>query len=398
MQLNIRLLAIRFITLFCLLWPAAIIQADEHPNIPALQLVEIASGIDNPVAITHAGDGSGRLFVTGQHGGIHIIRDGHVLPSPFLDIHERVSCCGEQGLLSVAFHPEYADNGFFYVNYTDRDNDTVISRFRASKNKDHAESDSEKLILRIKQEVRIHNGGQIQFGPDGYLYIGTGDGGSFPQSMDEDSGGDPHNRAQDRASLLGKLLRIDVDNGDPYAIPPDNPFINIKDAAPEIWAMGLRNPWRFSFDRKTGDLFIGDVGEQRIEEVNFLAAGNSGKNFGWRRMEGNLCFKPTYNCNDGSLELPIISYPHDNGCAVISGYRYRGKRFPALDGIYFYADFCTKKIHAGIQMKDGRWNSTAVGKSEFPITAFGEDEDGELYLTVFGAESGAVYAIGIGTE
>jgi glucose/arabinose dehydrogenase len=387
-----------FLQIVCLLTTTSILHADEREAVPRLKLVEFASGIDNPVAITHAGDGSGRLFVTGQKGMVYIIRDGTVLQTPFLDIHKQVSCCGEQGLLSIAFHPDYKNNGTFYVNYTNRKDDTVVSKFHVSKHPDRADPDSEKQVILIKQEERIHNGGQIQFGPDGYLYIGTGDGGSFPSNMNGDSGGDPFNHAQDLASLLGKILRIDVDSGDPYSIPPGNPFAGNKEAAPEIWATGLRNPWRFSFDRSTGDLFIGDVGEQQVEEVNFLAAGDNGANFGWRRMEGELCFKPSYKCNDGSLVLPVISYHHDYGCAVIGGYRYRGKRYPDLTGIYLYADFCTRKIFAAVQKEKGSWESAVAGKSSHPVTAFGEDENGELYLTVFTEESGMVYVIEIGDE
>ncbi|VAW79477.1 FIG01022095: hypothetical protein [hydrothermal vent metagenome] len=355
----------------------------------------ISKGLNNPVAVTHAGDDSGRLFVTEQHGTVAIIRNGHKLPEPFLDIRSRVSCCGETGFLSMAFHPRYQETGYVYVNYTNLDKDTVIARYQVSDNPDQIDPGSAYPLLTIKQTAQIHNGGQLQFGPDGYLYIGMGDGGSFGSTDDEDSGGDPHNRAQNKTELLGKLLRLDVDHGTPYGIPDDNPFKGWEKARPEIWALGFRNPWRFSFDRETGDLFISDVGETKREEINFQPANSKGgENYGWRRMEGNLCFKPTYDCNDGSLVLPIIEYGHYSGCAIIGGYRYRGSAFPDLVGTYLYADFCTSSVFGAWPSSDNaEWRSTLLRKASFSITSFGEDQQGEVYITSFGGENGALYRL-----
>jgi glucose/arabinose dehydrogenase len=250
---------------------------------PEIGLSIAYEGFSRPVQMTHAGDGSGRLFVVEQWGRIQVIEDGEILETPFLDISDRVSCCGESGLLGLAFPPGFSVKRYFYVNYTDIDGDTVVARYHLSGDDNLADADSEEVILTIDQPFGNHNGGQLAFGPDGYLYIGTGDGGSA---------GDPNNRAQDRLSLLGKILRIDVESGQrPYSVPPSNPFADLDDAQPEIWALGLRNPWRFSFDRETGDLYIGDVGQNSFEEVNVqLASSNGGENYGWRTFEASTCF------------------------------------------------------------------------------------------------------------
>ncbi len=259
---------------------------------PNILIEPIITGLDSPVAIAHAGDGSGRLFITLQIGKILVYDGQQLLPAPFLDIGSLITTGGERGLLSVAFHPNYAANGFLYVNYTDLNGDTVIARYRISADSNVVDPASATFLLVIPQPFANHNGGQLQFGPDGYLYIGTGDGGS---------GGDPLNNAQNRSSLLGKMLRIDVDVDSSYSIPPDNPFAGNSNVRQEIWAVGLRNPWRFSFDRLTGDLFVADVGQDNWEEVNFQPANSrGGENYGWRLMEGNHCFNPTTNCNDGS--------------------------------------------------------------------------------------------------
>jgi len=352
---------------------------------PTLQVTPIITGIANPVAITHAGGGSGRLFITLQ-AGLIILYDGQqVLPTPFLDISPLVTSGGEQGLLSVAFHPNYAANGFFYVNYTDLNGDTVIARYRVSVNPNTADPSSATILLTIPQPFPNHNGGQLLFGPDGYLYIGMGDGGS---------GGDPSNNAQNLMSLLGKILRIDVDNSQPYGIPPDNPFLTDPNASDEIWAYGLRNPWRFSFDRQTGDLFIADVGQNNLEEVNFQAAASTGgENYGWRLMEGSSCFNPGSNCNDGSLALPILEYDHSLGCSISGGYRYRGLQSPGMAGLYFYGDFCSGRIWGATQNAQGAWTTTQLLATALQITAFGEDEDGELYVASFSPNPGAVYRI-----
>ena len=250
---------------------------------------------------------------------------------PFLYIESIVSSIGERGLLSVAFHPNYKNNGNFYVNYTNTIGDTVVARYSVSADPNVADRDSSIILLTIPQPFSNHNGGGLQFGPDDYLYIGMGDGGSA---------GDPQNNAQNKGSLLGKILRIDVDSSFPYAIPSGNPFVGNPLARDEIWALGLRNPWRFSFDRLTGDLFIADVGQGSWEELNFqLVKSSGGENYGWRMMEGSQCFNPPANCNDGTLTLPILEYDHTLGCSITGGFRYRGNSNPQLYGIYIYGDF-----------------------------------------------------------
>jgi glucose/arabinose dehydrogenase len=347
---------------------------------PMIELQQLATFDGDPIGIANAGDGSGRLFIILQDGRIMIYSGGGVLPDPFLDISDRVSCCGERGLLGLAFHPDYAQNGQFYVNYTDVNGDTHVSRFLVTNDPDVADPDSEKPVIAIDQPFSNHNGGQLQFGPDGYLYIGMGDGGS---------GGDPGNRAQDLGELLGKMLRIDVDNGNRYAIPPTNPFIDVPGARPEIWAYGFRNPWRFGFDRATGDLFIADVGQEDWEEISFQRASSpGGENYGWRLMEGKSCYNPPENCNDGSLKLPIIVYPHSHdgdfiGCAVIGGYRYRGPSYPALTGVYFFADNCTGRLWAAIRQGPAA-KVREIAVTGLNITSFGEDEAGDHYLTEIG--------------
>lgn len=352
---------------------------------PLLSLELVATGLNRPVAITHAGDGSGRLFLTLQAGQILIYDGTQVLSPPFLDISALVSCCRERGLLSVAFHPDYERNGFFYVNYTNILGDTVIARYTASADPNVADPNSALILLTIAQPFANHNGGQLQFGPDGYLYIGMGDGGS---------GGDPQNNAQNPGVLLGKLLRIDVDHGTPYSIPPDNPFVDNPEVRDEIWALGLRNPWRFSFDRLTGDLFIGDVGQNDWEEVDFQPANSAGgENYGWRLMEGNHCFNPSVNCNNGSLILPILEYSHSLGCSITGGYRYRGTRNPQFYGTYFYGDYCTGRIWGATGDENGQWTTAELLDTDFSISTFGEDENGEIYLAHLATNNGAIYRL-----
>ncbi|HEX7421320.1 MAG TPA: PQQ-dependent sugar dehydrogenase, partial [Thermoanaerobaculia bacterium] len=278
-------------------------------------LRQIASGLSMPVAITHASDS--RIFVTLQGGQIVIYDGTRVLPTPFLDIQNLVTCCDERGLLSVAFHPQYRDNGLFFVYYVDRNTDVTIARYRVSStDPNRADPNSAQILLTINhRDYGNHNGGQLQFGPDGYLYAGTGDGGGA---------GDPLNNGQNLNSLLAKLLRIDVDSASPY-VPPSNPFANRGDVRKEIWAYGLRNPWRFSFDRETGDLWIADVGQDSWEEIDLQPATSiGGENYGWHLMEGKHCFRPTTNCNDGTLTLPILEYDHSGSkCSLTGGYRYR---------------------------------------------------------------------------
>jgi glucose/arabinose dehydrogenase len=360
------------------------------PDVPAAQdgvaisLSEIvASGFNHPVQVTHAGDGSGRLFVVEQGGYIRIIQNGGVLATPFLDVSGLISCCGERGLLGLAFHPDYASNGYFYIDYTRAsDGATIIARYQVSGDPNQANDATATTLLTIAQPYTNHNGGQVMFGPDGYLYIGMGDGGS---------GGDPHNNAQNKNTLLGALLRIDVDTGaSPYVIPPDNPYVGV-DGADEIWAIGLRNPWRFSFDRDTGDLYIGDVGQNAWEEIDYQAANSAGGlNFGWHCLEGTHTYNTDPPCNSSAylagLTGPIAEYGHDVGDAVTGGFVYRGTQYPILAGRYFYGDYETGRLWS--VTKTGSNPATWSGphlelNSGLNISSFGEDESGELYVVSY---------------
>ena len=369
--------------LIAILTCVTFVAAAQTPLLDEITFAEIASGLNDPVAITHAGDGSGRLFITEQAGRIRIHDGNRLLPAPFLDITARVRSGNERGLLSAAFHPNYSETGEFFVNYTDLQGDTVVSRFRVTGDPNVADSDSEQALLNVAQPFGNHNGGQLQFGPDGYLYIGMGDGGSAD---------DPGNRAQDLSTLLGKILRIDVDSAN--IIPPSNPFVGVAGARGEIWAYGVRNPWRFSFDRATGDIFIGDVGQDTREEIDFQPGDSAGgENYGWRLMEGSLCFIPGVNCNDGSLVLPILEFGNPGsppGASITGGYRYRGPRVTRLEGVYFYADFTTGNFFAATEA-NGVW--TAQGPRDTPhgISTFGEDEAGELYFADY--FTGVIYRI-----
>jgi glucose/arabinose dehydrogenase len=340
-------------------------------QVTAVQLTPIAGGFERPTFLTHAGDG--RLFVSEQVGRIYIIENGQVLPTPFLDIQDRVgSEALEQGLLSFVFYPDSPQSGRFFVNYTNLDGNTVISRFQVNAGDPNtADPSSEQIIMSINQPFGNHNGGQLQFGPDGYLYIGMGDGGS---------GGDPENNGQNPATLLGALLRIDVDGGEPYAVPADNPFVGNPNAADEIWAYGLRNPWRFSFDRLTGDLYLSDVGQRIWEEINFQPVVSSGgQNYGWNILEGNHCYD-TENCDSAGTILPVAEYSHDSGCSITGGYVYRGSQFPALTANYFFADYCTGIMWGLFRQPDGSWLQNVVLESGRTVSSFGEDVAGELYL------------------
>ena len=341
----------------------------------------IVSGLNRPVGLTNAGDGSDRLFVIEQSGKVLVISDNVLLAEPFLDITGLVSCCGERGLLGLAFHPDYSENGFFFVNYSDINGDTIIARFEVSNDPDLANMDSEKELLRIEQPYANHNGGGIAFGPDGYLYVALGDGGS---------GGDPLGNAQNTNSLLGKLLRLDVDQADGYAIPSDNPFAG-GGGAPEVWAYGLRNPWRFSFDRLTGDLFIGDVGQGAWEEIDFLTAGYSGgANFGWNYREGSQPFVAASNSDDLELTDPVAEYGRGQGFSVIGGVVYRGEQLPEWNGIYLYGDYGSGYIWGLYPSQDGPWQNRLLFKTDNSITSFGEDEQGELYYV---AQDGVLYQL-----
>lgn len=349
----------------------------------ALEFVEVFRGIARATSITDAGDGSGHLFVTEQIGRV-LVHDGQeLLDAPFLDIRDRVRAGGERGLLSIAFHPNFASNGYCFANYTNLRGHTVVSRFEVSNNPNIAVPESETIFFQAEQPRRNHNGGQIQFGPDGYLYVGMGDGGGA---------GDPPNLAQTLGSVLGKMLRVDIDQGPPAVAPDSNPFFATPGARPEIWAYGLRNPWRFSFDRLTGDMYIGDVGQNAMEEVSFQRADSQGgENYGWRRMEGSLCFRPGANCNDGSLVLPILEYSNSGGnCggSVTGGYRYRGATFPGLFGWYFFGDYCTGDFFAASE-QGGDWTTIGPRSTGFDFRTFGEDEAGEIYF----ADSSVIYRI-----
>jgi len=348
----------------------------------------LVSDFDLPMAIEDAKDGSGRLFFAQQRGRIMVFKDNALLPTPFLDIEPLVGCCSERGLLGFAFHPDYASNGYFFINYTDTNFDTVVARYRVSINPDVADPGSAETIIAIEQPGFTHNGGHLAFGPDGYLYIGMGDGGT---------GSGPGNPAQDPQSLLGKMLRLDVDNGLPYTIPPDNPFAADDFTLDEIWASGLRNPWRYSFDRLTGDLFIGDVGETAVEEVDFHAANTpAGADYGWTIMEGSQCLdSPQGNCNDGSLTLPIIEYDHSGRCSVTGGYRYRGNSISTLIGKYLFADYCSGEIFAAEFVPGIGWEWEPILDTPYLINTFGEDEHGELYFMHYttGIPGGSIHAI-----
>jgi glucose/arabinose dehydrogenase len=347
-----------------------LLSAQGESGWPRITVVRKTAGLDKPTSITHAGDKSGRLFVTGQEGCIIVVKNFTVQKTPFLDITDRVSCCGERGLLSVVFPAGYADKRYFYVNYTDKNGDTVVARYRLTADPDRADPKSEEVVLFAKQPFPNHNGGQLAFGPDGYLYIGMGDGGLF---------GDPFGNGQKKDALLGKMLRIDVESGiKPYSIPRDNPFINKKDYRPEIWALGMRNPWRFSFDRKTGDLYIADVGQDKYEEVDFQPASSGGQNYGWNIREGRHCYK-TEPCDKTGLTMPVVEYDHSRGCSITGGRVYRGKEFPALDGIYFYADYCSGRIW-GLRRPDNQWQTKELLNTDIAVSTFGEDEEGNIYF------------------
>ena len=356
--------------------PAA--SPQEEVGAPRLKLKKITAGLDLPVQVANAGDGSGRLFVVEQKGRLRIIKDGVINDSPFLDISDRISCCGERGLLGVAFPPDYTAKKHFYVSYTNVDGHTIISRFMTTIDPDSANPESEEVLLTIEQPHRSHNGGRIVFGPkDGYLYIGSGDGGFV---TDSDKSG------QDPGTLRGKILRIDVESGvKPYAVPASNPFVQVEGYRDEIWALGLRNPWGFAFDKKTGDLFIPDVGHLKQEEVNYQPAGSrGGGNYGWNIMEGSLCFDVLpLACRAEELIPPVVEYDHQNGCAIVGGAVYRGTRYPSLQGVFIFADFCTGKVwrlkRPDANVQDG-WQSSLLLNAAVPLSSIGEDEEGNVYV------------------
>jgi glucose/arabinose dehydrogenase len=352
---------------------------------PAVALEEVAGGFDLPVHLAHAGDGTGRLFVVEQRGTIRLIENGERLATPFLDIRDRVTFGGERGLLSIAFPPGFDGSGHFYVNYTatvDNQLMTRISRFQVGSSPNQADPESEQIVLAIDQFANNHNGGQIAFGADNYLYIGMGDGGGS---------GDPQNHGQRPETLLGAMLRIEVESGSPitYTIPMDNPFVADPVAAGEVWAYGLRNPWRFSFDRQSGDLYIADVGQGAWEEINVQpASSQGGENYGWNMMEGKHCYNAA-TCDRTGLTLPIWEYGRSEGQSVTGGFVYRGSAQPALQGIYLYGDYLSGRLW-GLQQVHGEWQNQLFLETNKNISSFGEDESRELYLVDY---SGAIYRI-----
>jgi glucose/arabinose dehydrogenase len=357
------------------------------PN-PTLGLQPVASGLSNPVFLTTAPGDPTRLFVVEKTGKIRIIKNGSLQGAPFLDITDSVSTGGEQGLLGVAFDPSYASTGRFYVSYTSPHGSqtggtSVLARYHVSANADVADVTSGQTILTVDQPYDNHNGGMIGFGPDGFLYFGLGDGGS---------GGDPQGHGQDRSELLGSVLRLDVSGNGTYTIPPSNPYFGSTSRRPELWNYGLRNPWRFSFDRATGDLYIGDVGQNAREEIDVQpAASPGGENYGWNIMEGLSCYGVA-TCNQTGLTLPVLDYDHGAGCAVTGGYVYRGGAIPSLAGHYLYGDYCSGTVWSFRYL-----NGQAVDRRERPdlfpngnISSFGQDGAGELYIVTLG---GTIYRI-----
>jgi len=334
-------------------------------------LERIAEGLDRPLFATHAGDGTGRLFVVEQGGRVRIVRDGGLLERPFLDLAAALdNSRGERGLLGLAFAPDYPVSGRFYVAHTAPGPVVRIARYRVSADPDVAEPEPVATILDMDDPASNHNGGMIAFGPDGMLWIATGDGGSA---------GDPWDNARDRDSLLGKILRLDV-SGTGYAVPPDNPFVR-GGGRPEIWALGLRNPWRFSFDRATGELWIGDVGQADWEEIDVEdPKAGGGRHYGWKTMEGRHCYSPKTGCDPSGLVLPVHEYGHDLGCSVTGGYVYRGAALPALRGSYLFADFCRGTLWALRRRADGVAEVATLRETRRQISSFGEDEAGEIYL------------------
>ena len=342
-----------------------------------------AQGFELPVGIANAADSSNRLFILERRGVIKILQDGRITPKPFLNIEDRAgSAVSEQGLLGLAFHPRYEENGYFWVNYTDKSGRTIISRFQVSADSNIADPGTETRYLVLPQPYANHNGGDLAFGPDGYLYLALGDGGSA---------GDPHKNGQNTGALLGKLLRLDVDRQPgAYTIPADNPFSG-GGGAPEVWAYGLRNPWRIAFDALTGDLYIADVGQNTWEEVNFLAAGSpGGANFGWNFREGRHNFLDTVPQQFASLD-PVAEYQHgENGCSVTGGKVYRGGALPAWRGIYLFSDFCSGKIWGLLRDAQGSWQTQELFDLEAQVVSFGTDENGEIYLAGY---SGEIYRL-----
>ena len=327
-----------------------------------------------PVLVTSPAGDDTRIFVVEKGGTIRIVKQGTPLAAPFLDLRGKVSTGSEQGLLGLAFHPGYATNGLFVVDYTDQAGNTKVSVYRTSTDPDRADPATEQIVLSVDQPFSNHNGGMVAFGPDGQLYVGMGDGGS---------GGDPQGNGQKRSTLLGKMIRLGISASGQVSVPSDNPFVGQSGTRPEIWSLGLRNPWRFSFDRVTGDLYVGDVGQNAIEEIDAVTpAAGKGANFGWNTMEGKSCYGAG-SCSQQGLVLPVLDYPHSDGaCSVTGGYVYRGAAITGLAGTYFYADYCRGWVRSfrlvnGAVTDEREWSDLAPNGQ---ITSFGQDASGELYL------------------
>lgn len=355
--------------------------AETWTAVNGLRATVVAQGLEAPLFLT-APAGDPRLFVVEQPGRIRIVKSGRLLPVPFLDVSGRISAGGERGLLGLAFHPDYAKNGFFFVNFTDRNGDTHVERFHVGDHPDRADPASARLVLQVEQPFANHNGGMIAFAPDGMLWVGMGDGGS---------GGDPHGNGQNRRALLGKMLRLDVDRAAPYAIPPDNPYADGRDGRPEIWASGVRNPWRFSFDPRSHLVYIADVGQNQWEEVDVADARTPGLDYGWNLREG---LHPYGSSRAEAVRFtdPVVEYGHGEGCSVTGGYVYRGRALGRhLQGTYFFSDYCSGWLRSfrwdGARATERRqWRVGDLGN----VTSFGEDSAGELYLT---SSNGRLYRL-----
>lgn len=386
-----RLLLIGFVLLLIVV--GSIAQDDGNtitaPDPDAYEWEEVASGFDNPLYLTTADDGSGRLFVVEQTGYILIIEDGEWDLTPFLDLSGELTPdvfqggYTERGLIGLVFHPEYEENGYFWVHYINREGNQVISRFTVSEDDpNRADRDSEVVYLTFEDVFDNHNGGQLAFGPDGMLYIGIGDGGNL---------GDPLGHGQDTSVYFGKMLRVDVDRiEDRYVVPASNPFSGEDGYRSEIWATGLRNPWRFSFDSETGDLYIGDVGESAWEEINFQPADSTGgENYGWSHFEGEGVFAAEQP-EPAEPVFPVAGYSHSEGCSITGGYVYRGEAMPELDGVYFYGDYCNGRTWTTFRDEDGEWQINPFHETERQISSFGLDENGELYMVDY---KGGIYKL-----
>lgn len=361
--------------------------AGEPPDPDQYAWQEVVGGFDNPIYVTHAGDDSGRLFVVEQTGYILVAEDGTFDPAPFLDLSEMLpgiviqARYTEQGLLGLVFHPDFETNRRFFVNYTNTSGHTVVAQYLVDENNpNRADPLSAEQVLFLEQPQDNHNGGHMTFGPDGYLYISAGDGGGA---------GDPMRNGQNTSNLYGTIMRIDVDEL-PYTVPEDNPYVNVVGYAPEIWVFGLRNPWRFSFDPETGDLYIGDVGQEFWEEIDFQSADSpGGENYGWNTYEANTIYNPDLEPASEVTE-PIAVYDHSLGCSVTGGYVYRGQALPELAGYYFYGDYCSGQIFIAYRDESGEWQAEPYIKTDFVISSFGEDAAGELLLVDY---KGGIYRL-----